>query len=113
MLALAAMHERSDKVDVVWVAENKLATNNLKVIESEGNTPVKSLIKRHRDATALDYVRLGKIAHIMADSIDNDRCRRFSRQKVIEIIRAAINEGRINKDDLQEKVREDLDAPQS
>ena len=113
VLALAAARDRNDKVDVVWVAKDKMAIHKLEIIESQGKTLVKSLVDKHRDAIALDYVRLGEIAHVLAESLDNGRYHRFTRQEVVKIIGVAVSDGRIKKNDLTEKVRRDLDAPQS
>ena len=105
VLAIAAAGDRIDKLDVVWLADEKLLTDGLSLKDSRGRTPVVDLVTRHVDVCKLDYVRLGKVAHHVDRAIKDKRYRRFSKARVKKLLLAAIRQGRINVDDLGDGVR--------
>ena len=107
-LALAAGLERIDKIELVLFEKKGLDADGVSLESSEGRTPIDSLKERHIDAVALDYRRLGVIAERVACALREESYQRFSRQSVKNILRTALDEGRLQEEDLREKVREEL-----
>ncbi len=75
---------------------------------SEGRTPVRSLADLHVEVSLLDYVRLGDVARRVVAAIEADRCRRLTKGRVKKLVAAAVKEGRVDLDALQDKVRAEV-----
>lgn len=108
-LAIAAASDHVDKIDIVWVDEDELKTDGQTLEDTPGRTHVTELIDRHVDICRLDYVRLGKVAHRVMTAIKKKQCvRRLTKRRVTEILVAAIEQGRVNLDDLEKRVQEEV-----
>ena len=107
-LAIAAASDRVDKIDIVWVDEDELKTDGQILKNTKGRTHVTELIDRHVDICRLDYVRLGKVAHRVMTAIKNKQCTRLNKRRVTEILVAAVEQGRVNLDGLQEGVQKEV-----
>ena len=107
-LAIAAAGQRVDKIDIVWVDENELKTDGQTLEDTPGRTHVTELINRHVDVCRLDYVRLGNVAHRVLAAIEEDRWTRLSKGRITEILVAAVEQGRVNLDDLQQGVQKQV-----
>ena len=107
-LALAAASERVNKFDIVWVDEGELKTDGQTLEDTEGQTPVTELVERHVDVCRLDYVRLGNVAHHVITAIKEERCTRLNRRRVTDILVAAVEQERVNLDDLEKRVQEEV-----
>ena len=107
-LAIAAGSERVDRLDIVWLDDQELQDDGLTLRSEAGRTPVTPLADLHVEVSRLDYVRLGNVARRVVAAIEADRCRRLSRGRVKRLIEAAVEQGRIDLDALQAKVREEV-----
>ncbi len=107
-LAIAAARNRVDKLDVVWVSDEDLRADGQKLRDTEGQTPVLGLVEHHVDIQNLDYVRLGRVANRIVAAIDGKQCRRLAKGKVLKLLAAAVNERRVDLDNLNEKVRSEI-----
>ena len=107
-LALAAASRHVDKVEIVWLSEDDLATDGQKWNETEGRTPVRSLISRHVDVSLLDYERLGRIAHRIVASMQESRYCRLTRKRVASLLATAVQEGEVELSQLEERVQEEV-----
>ncbi len=107
-LAIAAAGERVDKLDIVWVNEDELQTDGQTLQDTIGFTPVTELVDRHVDICRLDYIRLGNVAHHVITAIENDRYIRLSKGRVADILVAAVEQERVNLDDLEKRVQEEV-----
>jgi len=107
-LAIAAAGQELDKMDIVWLPDIELLTDGQTLQDTDGRTPVADLVKRHMDICHLDYVRLGKVAERILAAIENKRCCRLKKARVKELLVAAIQQGRIDPDQLQERLRSDI-----
>ena len=107
-LALAAAGTRVDKIDVVWLAADELRSDGQTLQDTEGRTPVLGLAELHVDACRLDYIRLGKVAQRIFTAIQKEQYRRLGKARVKGLLAEAVGQGRIDPDDLEKRVREEL-----
>ena len=107
-LAIAATRDNVDKLDIVWVDEGELKTNGQTLEDTEGQTPVTELIERHVDVCRLDYVRLGNVAHHVITAIEEERWIRLSKGRVANILVAAVEQERVNLNDLKPSLQKDV-----
>ena len=117
-LALAAgpKIEKFERIVVVVVPEAVLANAELASELTEGETAVKDLQSRHVDLVKLDVERLAKVARILSPRIrSDDEVFRFTRAEVINLVITAIDDERLNANDLHEELQAKLakhrDAP--
>ena len=106
-LAIAAARERVDRLDIVWLDDQELQDDGQTLRNSEGRT-VPRLAHLHVEVFRLDYVRLGSVAHRIVAAIRENRYRRLTRGDVKRLITAAVEQGRIDLDALQDKVRAEV-----
>ena len=107
-LAIAAAHERLDKLDIVWLTHEELRADGQTVNDTIGRTPVLDLAERHVDVSKLDHVRLGQIACRVAAAIEDDRFCRLTKPRIKTLLVAAIEHGRINIEDLNPKLQAEI-----
>ncbi len=119
-LAIAAAGNRIDKFHIVWLSIKELQLDcvqykeNQEIMPGKENkkvTPIKDMVDLHVDICRLDFIRLGKVASRIRAAIENCRCLPFSRQRLMELLAAAIREDRVElselnfKECVKEKVR--------
>ena len=104
ILALAARFQRVGKCDVVWVDEDALLADGQVCEESPGETAVADLVDRHVDVVQLDYVRLGRVAGHIAQSIAARRVRRATAREVVDLLADAVRDGRVDAGALHDQV---------
>ena len=109
-MAIAAAGNRIDKLEVIWLPDKRLRTDGLALESTKGETPLKGFAERHVDVCRLDYNRLGKVATVVVEAIDNSRYRIFTKAKVRELLSRAVEQGRIDLDGLKAKVREEVSS---
>ncbi len=108
VLALVAAYERLDKIDIVWLSEEAFQEDGLGLRQTDGRTPVKSLVECHVDVHRLDYERLGRVARRVVESIEAGRFRRPTRARVRDVLAQAIDAGWVDPKDLKEKLRKEV-----
>lgn len=111
-LALATGPNKTnfDKIDVVVLPEEELAAASLTTKPEAGDTPIKDLKARHVNVVRLDVERLAMIARILAPRIrTGENVFTFTRGKLKTIVSTAIKAERLNRNDLDEKLQEELD----
>lgn len=101
-LALAASFERLDKVDIIYVPKGKL--ENFEMKRTLGETPVEGLRSRHIDIIVPDIYSLCQVAEIFAEVYRAGQVVRFTEKQVKNIIQTAIDNHRLSKSDLNEKL---------
>ena len=104
-LALAAGFERVDKLEIVWIFEDELRADGQNWAETAGRTPVTDLNNLHVDLSRLDFVRLGKVANLVATAIADRRYHRISKGDVTKLLASAVRQDRVKLDALEIKVR--------
>lgn len=115
VLAIAAMLERADKLEVVFVDESAVRAEGLATRDTEGVTPVASLRRLHVDVERLELVRLGKVARLVAAAHGASASCTLTKKQVLELLAGAIKSGLLQvthlKDKLKEAVEKQLAAP--
>ena len=66
------------------------------------------MIERHVDVCRLDYVRLGKVAHRVLTAIKEKRFMLLKKRRLTDILVAAVEQERVNLDDLEKRVQEEV-----
>ena len=107
-LAIAAASNRLEKLDIVWLTDKELQSDGQTLIDTEGRTPVTDMVANHVDVSRLDYVRLGKVARRVDAALGEDRHRRLTKARVKSLIKRAVEQGRIDRSDLHEKLRTEV-----
>ncbi len=111
-LALATGPNKTnfDKIDVVVLPEEELAVAGLTTKPEAGDTLIKDLKSRHVNVVRLDVERLAMIARILALRIRTGKnVFTFTRGKLKTLVSTAIKAERVNRNDLDEKLQEELD----
>ncbi len=106
VLAIVANQEHLDSIDVVTLEEASLKKDSLKIVESDGKTPVKSLIHTHRDIIELNFTKLGKVKDLILEKVNNSKSKRYTILQLKTILDGAIQNGLIEKDDLKGNLKE-------
>lgn len=114
ILALASARDELGKIEVVWVADEELQNATDRRLEAtKGKTRVRGLIDRHVDACGLDYVRLGAVARIIAGALEKQQYRRSTKAGVRKLLVAAIKDGRLKLEDLEQDVKDEIAKAQT
>ena len=108
-LALATAAERIDPMDLVWVHEEIVTANGIILNPSAGRTPVAALREDHVDMEKLDLDRLSSVATFIRDALALDQHKRFTRTELIGVIAEAVSNDLLSLDDLQPKVRKEIE----
>ncbi|MCY3669204.1 MAG: hypothetical protein OXH81_26405 [Gemmatimonadetes bacterium] len=108
VLALSAVGTRVDKIDVVWLAADDLQNDGQTLQDTKERTPVLELAELHVDVCRLDYIRLGKVAQHIFTAIQKDQYLRLGKARVKQLLAEAVEQERIDPNDLQQRVCEEL-----
>ncbi len=107
-LAIAAGRDDVAKMEIVWLDDGDLKADGQTLLDTDGRTPVHELVDRHLDVRQLDYGRLGKIAHLIVSALSKGQHLLLTRARVKKLITSAVAERRVSLDDLQDKVRAEI-----
>ncbi|WP_024333895.1 hypothetical protein [Desulfotignum balticum] len=108
VLAIASQFDHLDTADFLIIEIPLLQEKHLLLNKSRGTTPYYKFADNHRDIINLDYSSLGTMAGIIVESIRRLYRERFTRPKLINLIKQGINDGKIQPEDLKESVRSKL-----
>ena len=92
----------------MWLADDELQADGHTLKDTKGRTPVADLTEKHVDICKLDYVRLGKVAQRVAAAIEEQRFRRLTKARVRGLLVAAVQQGRIIPDQLDDRLRAEI-----
>ncbi|HUT87224.1 MAG TPA: hypothetical protein VMX15_03975 [Candidatus Heimdallarchaeota archaeon] len=104
-LAMASQFDHLDTIDIVLLCQGALGKAGLEVKRSAATTALSEFAANHRDVVGLTYRKLGELARLIVDGIKGNRVRRYTKGKLLELLRGAVASGRISVDDLREGVR--------
>lgn len=107
-LAIAAGRDTVAKVEIVWLDDEELKADGQTLLNTDGCTPITDLVSLHVDVCHLDYLRLGKVADRVVSALYKERYRLLTRVRVRELIASAVDAGRVNLNDLKDKVRTEV-----
>ena len=108
VLAIAAGRTDIAKVELVWLDAEDLQSDGQTMKDSHGRTPVRELAHLHVDLCRLDFERLGRVARRVDSALNEERYRRLTRVGVKDLLENAVRSGRIDINDLQDKVRNEI-----
>ena len=97
-------------IDIVILDSKYFLENAINIIESPGRTKVEDLVNKHRDLEKINFTKLGKIASHVFDRIESDKCIRYTEGMIKDILRKAILNKRLKKEDLAEKIRNKIEC---
>ena len=109
VLALASGGDKAVTYNVLTIPEENLQKYGFTLKETDGNTPVESLVQTHRDVVGVNYGSLGRFAQLIMDSINADEFCTITKKQVKALILKAYKNGEINRDKLKERMREEID----
>ena len=107
-LAMVAAGNCVERLDLVWIADDKLNEDGQTRKYSDGRTPVGDLVKQHVDVYQLDYVRLGKIASRIVTAIKAGEHLRLTKASLTKLLVTAVKQRRIDLNKLEEKVKAEV-----
>jgi len=109
VLALAAAGSTVDKMDVVLLSKGTLESLGIRLEATPGRTAIPHLRSRHVDLSGLELQRLGGLATNIAMQVRNElNCYRFTRTRVLKLLQAAIENGKIEIELLDKKLQAEL-----
>ncbi len=109
VLALASGGDQMVTQNVLLIPEEMLLKYGFALDETDGNTPVDSLVKTHRDIINVNYASLGKIAQLTMEAINADAIRTVTKKEVKKLIVNAYKNGEINRDRLKDRMRQEIE----
>ena len=117
-LTLVDSKSRIDKMYLVLIDKNDIDSNRINLKNTSGNTLIEDLKPRHRDLADLTMTKLcilAKLVSIQVEIYDGQEIAEtsclhsFTKTQVANIIRDAINSGRVNKNQLSESIQKDIE----
>lgn len=106
-LAVAAA-DRIDKVEVAWLAAERLLEDRQTFESCPGRTPAADLADGHVDLRRLDIVRLGQLASRVAEVLGEGRYQRLTKARVKSPLMNTVLQNRIDSKQLSQNIRRDL-----
>lgn len=97
--------EKLDKLDIVYFDTAVLKSYSLNYKQSDGNTVITGLMQFHHDIIDLTYLKLGDVAQIIQNCLQNGSSKFYTIQNQINIIDKAIKGQRLSKVDLNAKLQ--------
>lgn len=107
-LALASKNTYTSKIDIAWISEADLESDDQIIQHTIGDIPVQDLAGKHIDLCEINYKRLGRIADRLRIAITSGSYRRFRESEVISILKSAIRHNRLDLISLDENLRKKL-----
>ena len=108
VLAIVSSHKHLDTIDVVCLDPSSLESNGIRLQSTLGNTPVKNPISQHIGICDLTYRTLGTVAEQIVHVLKNGKDVRYTKGKIKKLLKDAIDQGRLQMDDLNESLRRKL-----
>ncbi|KAA6326225.1 hypothetical protein EZS27_024645 [termite gut metagenome] len=105
-LTTGKKQEQFSKIDFVLIDENMLKDKGLLLVNSDGDTVINFLIKKHRNISSLSYKKLGIMKDIILYCINNEKHKFKTKREIIQIVKEAIDSGALQKSTLNEKLIE-------
>ena len=109
VLALASGGDQMVTQNVLLIPEEMLLKYGFILDETDGNTPVDSLVKTHRDIINVNYGSLGKFAQLTMEAINADAIRTVTKKEVKKLIVNAYKNGEINRDRLKDRMWQEIE----
>jgi Zn-dependent M16 (insulinase) family peptidase len=105
ILAIAASLPNIDSIDIVTIQKDLVVQSGFQLDENTpGNTAVLDLAETHIDIIELTYKTVGEFSKIVLDALKEEKVTRITRGKLKKILKKALDEGRIDINQLSQSV---------
>lgn len=110
IIALASNREIIQKLDYLIIPDSEISEFNLELREQLGESPYHDFNKNHLDIINLNYYKLGVVSNMIRKIINSDKGRitRVNEVEIEKLLCSAIEENKINIEDLSESLAEKL-----
>jgi hypothetical protein len=108
VLAITCGGTQLDTIDIIWVEKKEIERKGVEYQQTPGITPIEDLADTHIDLTRLTYFKIGLVAETIINTIANGKIKRYIKAEIIKLINAAIQNGRVRKDQLGEGITKNL-----
>jgi hypothetical protein len=101
VLAISSTFDYLNKVDIVKIDPSLITGSGLKLSPNKGETPYSDFEDSHYDIEELSYQKIGIVADIITQSIEQNQGAQFSKNEVKKILLEGIQAKKIDKDSLK------------
>jgi hypothetical protein len=108
VLALISGKDHVETIDIIPLLPDKLDEKGIENEPSWGKTLLENPIEKHRDLINLTYSKLGIIAYHIADRIKEKKIIRYTEGRQKELLKRAIETGRLDIAELPEDIRKKI-----
>lgn len=108
ILAIVSHFDKADTIDIVKIKPSDLEEKSLEYERTEGLTAYEPFKKRHFNIKNLSYEKLGSVADIIVTCLRDKAELRIRRKEIKDLIINSIEDGKIKKENLKQKLIEDL-----
>ena len=107
LLAIVSNYKDLETTDIVLLDPAFLEHHGIEFVQKDGITRFEAQKKSHQDLQKLSHRTLGIIAGHIVDGIKTEKMKRYTKGKLIEILRHATREGgKLPLECLDEKIQE-------
>ncbi len=100
LLAIVTNHDKLETIDIIWINEDDLRSQMIKMESTQGNTRFDCMKDNHVELTDLDYDTLGIISSIIIKCIAKSKYSRWTRSMLKKELSSAIDSGKLSKEQL-------------
>lgn len=108
VIAIVSKGDCLESIDIIQLKMEDIEEGGLKIEKSQGNTLLKEFTDKHREITDLTYATLGTLANIIIVSIKSQKNKRYTRSMLIQLVKSAVESGRISEEELKPSLKEQL-----
>jgi hypothetical protein len=108
VLALVSNQDNLETIDIVILEESLLDGYNIRIVATQGETPIEELAKTHRDIADLTFSKIGIIKDHIVERIRTKHLRRYTKGTLKKLIKDAIEDGKLKLEDLKESVQKNI-----
>lgn len=101
-LITGSSQKKLSALHIVIIDEETALKKGIQLANTPGDTVAKELINSHKDLTNLTYYKLGIVKDLILDGIKKNRTLLYTRKQLKDLIKKAINEGKVNKLELHQ-----------
>jgi hypothetical protein len=105
VLALLVNQDKIENMDVITIEKDEITNRGFQIVKSPGKTHVPDLIDTHQDVSFLTYDSIGEFAKIILHTFGQKKYTRIKKKRLIEILKKAVEGGRVNIEHLKDEVR--------
>lgn len=110
VLAMVSNANRIDDMYTLRIEDEILEGSDLEIINEHGNSKIKDLNKFHYNIINLNYKKLADVSKVIIEALKkDDNLEMYLKKDIIQILKKAILEKRLNPKTLHPNIREELE----